>query len=321
MHSFVIQASPPMHHIKKMNPHSYVYHHLKINIHMKNRYLIGLKIVTFYITIAFFSLFINSTSAQNLQVLDHAYIKCFYKYNWIKDTVNAISAKESLVVLQIGEEITKWYGEKAFYMDSLKSTPEGYKKWTGLFNQNWENGAITNMSRDYSTYIYKNYPEGKMTVTDNILTQYFIYEETIEPQDWKILEDTLHILDYYCQKAVCDFRGRSYEAWFAPEIPISEGPWKFYGLPGLILSVNDTRNQYRFEITGLQKTNEPIYFLKSPDKSGKYIKTDRIQFLRDTMGKGRNIGAYIEAETNISFAKSKKTSRKVPTSDVMERDY
>ena len=34
------------------------------------------------------------------------------------------------------------------------------------------------------------------------------------------------VASFDCQKAECDFRGRRWEAWFTPEIPVSEGPWK-----------------------------------------------------------------------------------------------
>ena len=66
------------------------------------------------------------------------------------------------------------------------------------------------------------------------------------------------IAGYQCQKATTFFAGRDYEAWFTREIPVSDGPYKFSGLPGLIVKVNDTGNNYTFELTSLSnspKTN------------------------------------------------------------------
>lgn len=58
--------------------------------------------------------------------------------------------------------------------------------------------------------------------------------------DWKITNETKKIGSFKCKKATTKFRGRNYIAWFAPEIPVSYGPWKLNGLPGLILEAYDT---------------------------------------------------------------------------------
>lgn len=36
-----------------------------------------------------------------------------------------------------------------------------------------------------------------------------------------------------------------------PDLPISSGPWKFYGFPGLILKAEDTTGTHRFEAYSL----------------------------------------------------------------------
>lgn len=66
-------------------------------------------------------------------------------------------------------------------------------------------------------------------------------------------------------KATCRFRGRDYEAWYTPEIPRSEGPWKLQGLPGLILKASDNRQHYTFVCTGIEKARkeEAILFAGS----------------------------------------------------------
>lgn len=54
-------------------------------------------------------------------------------------------------------------------------------------------------------------------------------------------------------KATCTFRGREYTAWFCVDIPISNGPWKFGGLPGLILKVYDKDHLFVFESIEIEK--------------------------------------------------------------------
>lgn len=65
--------------------------------------------------------------------------------------------------------------------------------------------------------------------------------------DWKIHSETKKIDKFSCQKATVSFRGRNYTAWFTEEIPVSFGPWKFQGLPGLILEVYE--DNYLLHIT------------------------------------------------------------------------
>lgn len=36
----------------------------------------------------------------------------------------------------------------------------------------------------------------------------------------------------------------TYTSWYAPEIALNKGPWKFNGLPGLILKVEDSKGDY-----------------------------------------------------------------------------
>ena len=59
-----------------------------------------------------------------------------------------------------------------------------------------------------------------------------IYEEDAPALEWKMTGEHGTVASFDCQKAECDFRGRRWEAWFTPEIPVSEGPWKLKGLPG-----------------------------------------------------------------------------------------
>ena len=86
------------------------------------------------------------------------------------------------------------------------------------------------------------------------------YEEKWKGQDWKLSllgGDTL-LLGHRCQKATCHWRGRDYVTWFAPDIPVRRGPWKFGGLPGLILKVYDTQHLYVFEAVAIEKGTFPI---------------------------------------------------------------
>ena len=63
---------------------------------------------------------------------------------------------------------------------------------------------------------------------------------------WELLNETKNINSFNCQKARGNFRGRIYTVWFTNDIPVSLGPWKLNGLPGLILEATDSLNQFQF---------------------------------------------------------------------------
>lgn len=75
---------------------------------------------------------------------------------------------------------------------------------------------------------------------------------------WEIVDEKKNILGYDCQGAICHFRGRDYKAYFTSEIPIKEGPFKFDGLPGLILQVLSDDGAIKITATGIKKTDEVV---------------------------------------------------------------
>ena len=193
-------------------------------------------------------------------VLDSARMKFTYLFRYKKSYSNNesdtafVADKQSLI---IGAKISKYYSD--YYFDYCNRQMSKEKNENP--NQSMQESAC-------GFEIFKNYPTNKMTVTDqsglNNLGGNYNYKENIPSFQWKTESDTTTILTYTCQKAITTFRGRKYTAWFAPEIPSNNGPWKFGGLPGLILKISDESNSYLFECIGIQQLEkpEPIKFYK-----------------------------------------------------------
>lgn len=78
------------------------------------------------------------------------------------------------------------------------------------------------------------------------------YRDTLHPMTWKLLPEKRRIGDMECEKAVALFRGRSYTAWYAPSIPIANGPWKLGGLPGLIVEAYEDNMDMHFILTEIR---------------------------------------------------------------------
>jgi len=92
----------------------------------------------------------------------------------------------------------------------------------------------------------------------------FSYKILDEPElKWEILNSSKKILDYSAQLGKVSFRGREWNAWFSTSLPFNTGPYKFNGLPGLIVKMNDTTNSHLFELVAVQPMSDHINFRPS----------------------------------------------------------
>jgi GLPGLI family protein len=82
--------------------------------------------------------------------------------------------------------------------------------------------------------------------------EYVITSEKTPFIEWKILDEAKLIKSYKCYKAVSHFRGRNYTAWFTTDIKIIDAPWKFYGLPGLIMDIYDEKFQVKIYVESIE---------------------------------------------------------------------
>ena len=81
--------------------------------------------------------------------------------------------------------------------------------------------------------------------------QAFIYKDTVNLK-WRLGSEHKEVNGLQCSNAYTRFRGRDYIAWYAMEVPTSAGPWKFNGLPGLIVLVEDKRGEVWISLKSLK---------------------------------------------------------------------
>jgi len=67
----------------------------------------------------------------------------------------------------------------------------------------------------------------------------FLVSDEIETKSWKLTNKMTKILDYICMGAELEQDGKSIFAYFTSEIPLPIGPDEYFGLPGLILAVEE----------------------------------------------------------------------------------
>ena len=260
-------------------------------------------------------------AAAREPVLDRAHMKCLYRYVYTFDTLKN-ELRDDLLILQIGKEVSKCYSYYTFQCDSLRRTPDGAKVWSELFRRAIEKDGIYG---DFphvrmSTYVYKNYPTGQMTITDRISSQNYCYVDSLHTQTWTMGDSTREVLGYTCQQATTDFRGRRWTAWFATDIPVSDGPWKLGGLPGLILKAYDERQQHVFTAVGLERVkDEPIIFNQQDGRNRRFEPTNRLEFLRMERRFLMDSNSFIQMETGIDLFGDE--PNQVMRYDLLERDY
>ena len=191
---------------------------------------------------------------------------------------------EDLLLLQIGRNVTKVYSYKTWQTDSLVrvTPPEQVMANLGSFH-----GGVQDV-------LFRNAAAGRLTHTDQIGMDHLLYTEPLPDCGWELTDGERTILGYACRRAACTFRGRSYEAWYTPEIAVSCGPWKFGGLPGLILAVRDAAGVLELEATGVEQRVEPICMT---DRN--YMKTNRKKYLELKQKVMTDPVGYLAGNSNV----------------------
>ena len=266
-------------------------------------------------------------SAQK-DVLDRASMKCMYRATRLKDTLD-VAFYEDLLILQIGPQVSKCFSYYTFQNDSLRQTPEGNRQASELFNRALadfhkhrdRNRFLNSFPRNRTiTIVYKNHPAGAITVTDGLREDQVTYRDTLNAQQWTITDSTREVLGYTCQQATADFRGRRWMAWFATDIPVSDGPWKLGGLPGLILEAYDEGQQHVFTAVGLERVkDELIIFNQQDSRNRRFEPTNRLEFLRMERRFLMDSNSFIQMETGIDLLGDE--PNQVMRYDLLERDY
>ena len=221
--------------------------------------------------------------------LDEATHRCIYHYTQqiTERETGAVTYQTDTMALDFGKSFSVYYDWNKARRDSLergktkdldikvfhmKTQPD-----FDMVEYNDKQGSyfVSSPKGDNSEY-YKNRLNREFISVDITDLESYKCVEQLEPQDWQFSSDTLTVLGYVCQKATTSFRGRDYEAWFSPEIPIKEGPWKLYGLPGLILKVVVDDGLFVFDAIGLENL-EDVYITMDKDS---YSNCTREQFAK-----------------------------------------
>lgn len=245
-----------------------------------------------------------------------ATLKCAYRLRWAKDRAQDKWVEQTFI-LQCGPTVSKFYDQRVRAIDDMLQT-----------------AAATDIQNNPAPYtggdrltVFQNMPAGSLTLLDSFSAEFYRCVEPMPEFGWTIGDQTCEILGYTCRRADCTFRGRSYTAWFTEEIPLGCGPWKFHGLPGLIMAVEDSEGDYSYRIEGIEQCDEAIDI-----DTRQYIDTERTRYLRrkhqfllDPIGfYSRNSGVNItitKEDGTRNTAVEEQLRNDSLTYDFQERDY
>ncbi|MCA4777812.1 GLPGLI family protein [Empedobacter stercoris] len=195
--------------------------------------------------ILLFILLFTSTSiiAQN-----HRFI---YEYSFKIDSLNKENITKEIMNLDILKDGSNFYSNEKFTYDSLINAE--FKKNEAIKSTNVDLSKIKNNSK-VSFSVSKNYPKCETILHTSINGDKYAIPEN-EKINWIILPENSEIEGYKVQKAKTNIFGKNWIAWFTNDIQIQDGPYKFKGLPGLILKISDETDNHIFNFVGSKKLN------------------------------------------------------------------
>ncbi|WP_263602918.1 GLPGLI family protein [Chryseobacterium sp. PET-29] len=197
--------------------------------------------------ISLFLLFISITAGAQVN-------RFFYEYKFIPDSNNKEDVKKEMMLLDIDQKGSNYYSRDKFVADStsMAEVQKQIKSGGGNINisrrdnQGMVGYKVTKSYPDFKTYLF----------TRISMDQYKVKED--QKPEWKILPEKQKIGAYNAQKATTSYGGREWVAWFSTDIPFQDGPYKFYGLPGLIVKLEDTTGSHVMTLVGNKKMAAPV---------------------------------------------------------------
>lgn len=229
----------------------------------------------------------------------NAQIEVEYEYTYRTDSTNIHSAKTEKMVLQYEE------GKSIFFSK---------ERWLGMkkLERDVSSGSEINLM-DKGRYghrlsaikVEKNFSTNHLNFYDTILTDHFTYEENLPKIEWQITGEKLELLGYKVGVAQGKFRGRNYTAWYTEEISISDGPYKFSGLPGMILKIEDDKKNFSFTAIAIAKLKEIDNVIE-----GNWIKSTRAQYQEIKKKSVVDMVGYIKSNSEVSITPVHPASKK-----------
>ena len=228
-------------------------------------------------------------------------------------------------ILQIAPEKSYFYNTQTYYVDSMENDPQGRILYEEALKASISKGKEMFKFLSQQGFMpesryrcLKDFNNNNMRIWDSNMGSKYRYDIDMADLIWDLGDSIKTVVGYECQNAYADYHGRKWEVWFAPDIPIKDGPWQLFGLPGLIMEATTDDGLYSFEIIGIQECNEPF---KPTFEDERYFITKRKSFLKQKDYSRKNRAAMVNAMTNGKVNLSNSINSSENNIDFIETDY
>jgi GLPGLI family protein len=196
-----------------------------------------MKVHLYFFLVFYLVGFLSLAEAQQTIVID------YYHSTQIEGAPSKTSVNAKLISNRISS---------SYEMDYLNNAD--------LFDEEDDENGKVHLTFRASTnpYIYKDYENGVMYSKERISVKPFIVKDSLNIFDWKLTNNSKKILNFSCQEAKLNYRGRQYIAYFTTELGHVAGPWKFSKLPGTILEIKSVDGAFEIEANRVQVLNEEV---------------------------------------------------------------
>jgi GLPGLI family protein len=153
---------------------------------------------------------------------------------------------------EISGEYCMYFNNTQSYVFNQTMPAKGGLTWVNENNGIYKRGDPDGMP------LYKNITENlsEQKVVLGTFNNFCILQDTLPKIKWKMWPEYKTIAKYQVQKATGFYGGRIYDVWFTMDIPVSHGPFRLHGLPGLILEANSRDNKIKVEFKKIEFSNE-----------------------------------------------------------------
>lgn len=202
--------------------------------------------------------------------------KFYYSLSYQSDSLDIHSKSNHVFALIINDNTSIFTDIQNKKADSLETII-----WNN-YNKNSTSISFKGIpNAKFKYYIAKDLSviDKPVKIYDKIGSGNYMYEDATKIE-WQLFNNKKNIAGFSCQMAKTKVFGRTFIAWFASEVPINDGPYKFWGLPGLIIELYDEKKYFVFSLIRYQKQDFDVLTNIPELRLRKLIITSKDKFVR-----------------------------------------